>query len=60
MITMWLEGSTPHVDAGLRVESTTDVLVNQLNGEDGWMVVPLIHGGELHLQTGPVIAFQEE
>jgi hypothetical protein len=60
MIVLWLEGSTPHVDAGLRIEGTLDTLIDQLMGDDRWIVVPPTGGGALNLRRDRIIAFQGE
>jgi hypothetical protein len=59
VILIWLEGSTPHVNSGIRIEGSIEWLADQLKGDDGWIVVNLVDGGKLNIRSGRIIAFQE-
>lgn len=58
MITLWLEGTTPHVDEGVRIETDEGTLSSELATEEGWMYVKLVKGGTLALRPGRVIAYE--
>jgi hypothetical protein len=59
VILIWLEGSTPHVNSGIRIEGSIEWFADQLEGDDGWIVVNLVNGGELNIRSGRIIAYQE-
>jgi hypothetical protein len=59
MVTVWLKGSTPHVEPGLRINSMGEQFVDQLAvHEDGWIVVDLEDGGQISLRVDQIIAYQ--
>jgi hypothetical protein len=62
MVTVWLKGSTPHVEPGLRINSMKAQFVDQLavHGEDEWIVVDLEDGRQLNLRVDQIIAFQAD
>lgn len=59
MIRIWLVGTTPHIDGGLRIDSSIETFVDQINSDDAWIVVDLHGGGHLNLRPEVIIAFQE-
>lgn len=57
-ITVWLKGSTPHVEGGLRVAiDSYDMLIERL-AELEWLNLELVGGGVVSIRSSEIIAFQ--